>query len=406
MSHKRGAFLTVISYAMAFFAMAMNAYGDTITSDSKSVVYKAPLVISTGGIYKGNWESVIPNVPAITVNTTAAVVIEDCRLRGKSHMIRALLSGTNITVKNCIAQGLNPDVLDGETGRFVTVFMPAKLVIENNTLLGTAGIYVDGAGKSNEGITIRYNKALNIEGRLSNGVGGYSSKKFLPIHFTQLNSVRATDGIEIAWNEVINEPRRSRVEDNINIYRSSGTADSPILIHDNYIQGAYPNEPLTDNFSGGGIITDGDVTTLAEATGYVRIYNNQVVNTNNYGIGIASGHHVLVWNNHVISTGKLPDGNRIASANVGLYVSVNPKSPAEIFVGNSVAKNTVGWLNAKGVSSPWWFPSCQVGMCAPNTMIIPTEAWEKTEFIAWQIKLSNAKTRVGSNLTSGQEVER
>jgi hypothetical protein len=113
-----------------------------------------------------------------------------------------------------------------------------------------------------------------------------------------------------------------------------------------------------------------------------------------------------VWNNHVISTGKLPDGNRIASANVGLYVSVNPKSPAEIFAGNSVAKNTVGWLNAKGVSSPWWFPSCQVGMCAPNTMIIPTEAWEKAEFIAWQTKLSNAKTRVGSNLTSGQEVER
>jgi hypothetical protein len=39
-------------------------------------------------------------------------------------------------------------------------------------------------------------------------------------------------------------------------------------------------------------------------------------------------------------------------------------------------------------------------------MIIPTEAWAKAEFIAWQTKLSNAKTRVGSNLTSGQEVER
>lgn len=400
MSHKRGAFLTVMNYAMAFFSLALDAYGDTITSDSKPIGYSAPLVISAGGIYKGNWESAVPNVPAITVNTTAAVVIEDCHLRGKSHMIRAQLSGTNITVRNCVAQGMNPNMLDGETGRFVSVYMPAKLVVENNTLLGTAGIYVDGAGKSNDGITIRYNKALNIEGRLSNGVGGYSSKKFLPVQFTQLNNVRATSGIEIAWNEVINEPRRSRVEDNINVYRSSGTADSPILIHDNYIQGAYPNEPLIDQFSGGGIITDGDVTTLAEATGYVRIYNNQVVSTINYGVGIASGHHVLVWNNRVISTGKLPDGNRIASANVGLYVSVNPKSPAEIFAGNSVAKNTVGWLDAKGGSNPWWFPSCQTGMCAANITLIPTAAWEKAEFIGWQTKLSSTNISVGSNLTN------
>jgi hypothetical protein len=315
-------------------------------------------------------------------------------------MIRALLAGTNITVRNCIAQAMNPNVLDGETGRFVSVYMPEKLVIENNTLQGTAGIYIDGAGKSNEGITIRYNKAINIEGRLSDGVGAYSYKKFLPTQFTQLNNIRATSGIEIAWNEVINEPRKSRVEDNISVYRSSGTVDSPILIHDNYIQGAYPIEPLIDNFSGGGIITDGDITTLAEATGYVRIYENQVISTSNYGIAIASGHHVIVWNNHVISTGKLPDGNLIASTNVGMYVSVNPKSPVEIFTGNSVARNTVGWINVKGASNPWWFPSCLTGMCALNTIIMPTEAWEKAEFSAWRKKLISSNSSIGSNLSN------
>ncbi len=387
--------LTAIGIGLAF---AFNAYGDTGTAESAPIRYSAPLVITTGGSYKGNWESTDPNVPAIIVSTTAAVVIEDCHLRGKAHMIRALLSGTNVTVRNCIAQGLNPNVVDGETGRFVSAYMPAKLVVEQNTLLGTAGIYVDGAGRSSDGITIRYNKVLNIEGRLSDGVGGYSTRKFLPVQFTQLNNVRATSGIEIAWNEVINEPRKSRVEDNINVYRSSGTVSSPILIHDNYIQGAYPNEPLTDKFSGGGIITDGDVTTLAEATGYVRIYNNQVVNTSNYGIAIASGHHVLVWNNRLIATGLLPDGKNIASANVGLYVSINPKSPAEIFVGNSVATNTVGWLNAKGASNPWWFPSCQAGMCAANITVIPTQGWEKAELIAWQTKLRTTSTSVGSNL--------
>ena len=398
MIDKCGKLLSAMKHVMVFVALNLNAYGDTIISDGKLIEYMSPLVISVGGIYKGNWESLVANVPVVTVNTTAPVIIEDCHLRGKSHLIRALLAGTNVTVRNCIAQAINSNVLDGENGRFIMDYMPTKLVIENNTLLGTAGIYVDGGGNSNGGIIIRYNKVLNIEGRLSNGIGGYSAKKFLPVQFAQLNNVRATGGIEIAWNEVINEPRKSRVEDNINVYRSSGIAGSPILIHDNYIQGAYPNEPLVDSYSGGGIIADGDVTTLAEATGYVRIYDNQVVNTSNYGIAIASGHHVLVWSNHVISTGNLSDGKRIASANVGLYVSVNPKSPTEIISSNSVAKNTVGWLNAKGISNAWWFPSCQAGMCAANTMLIPTVAWEKAELIVWQTKLNNAKVRVGSNL--------
>ena len=56
----------------------------------------------------------------------------------------------------------------------------------------------------------------------------------------QLDKVRHLAGVEIAWNEVINEPGNSAVEDNISIYLSSGTPQSPIRIHDNFIRGAFP----------------------------------------------------------------------------------------------------------------------------------------------------------------------
>ena len=79
---------------------------------------------------------------------------------------------------------------------------------------------------------------------------------------------------------MINEPGKSRVEDNINIYLSSGTAAIPILIHDNYIQGAYTINPAQGSYSnktysydwsyaGGGILLgDGGTTTLSQATGH------------------------------------------------------------------------------------------------------------------------------------------
>ena len=59
------------------------------------------------------------------------------------------------------------------------------------------------------------------------------------MQFLQIEKVQNVPGIEIGWNQVINEPGKSRVEDNISIYESSGTSGSPILIHDNYINGAY-----------------------------------------------------------------------------------------------------------------------------------------------------------------------
>src|SRR6185295_9902382 len=101
-----------------------------------------------------------------------------------------------------------------------------------------------------------------------------------------------------------------------------GTETSPILIHDNYIQGAYPADPANDDtFTGGGImLSDGFTGSSSTITGNVSAFNNIIISTANYGIAISSGHNNTAYNNTVISSGLLPSGQKIASENVGIYV--------------------------------------------------------------------------------------
>src|SRR5207248_1740713 len=157
-------------------------------------------------------------------------------------------------------------------------------------------------------IKIVGNTAKNIDGRKSNGAGGwldynertpkaggatqlgYDDRQFL-----QLDQVHAVAGIDISFNNVTNEPGKSRVEDNISIYKSSGTKASPILIHDNNINGAYTIKPWQASYadstytydwsySGGGIMLgDGKGSLPISDPGCVKAYYNTVTNTSNYG---------------------------------------------------------------------------------------------------------------------------
>ncbi|MFD1734152.1 hypothetical protein ACFSC4_27425 [Deinococcus malanensis] len=105
----------------------------------------------------------------------------------------------------------------------------------------------------------------------------------------QFNDVIGIGTAQIAWNQNINEAFKSAGEDLINMYASSGRPGAPILIHDNYLQGSYPNNPLTDGHSGGGILLGDGTVSVASNNGYQYAYNNQVVSTTNYGLGIIGG---------------------------------------------------------------------------------------------------------------------
>lgn len=341
-----------------------------------------------------------PAIPAVTVNTVEPVIIENCQLRGRGHLVSALKDSTNLTIRNCVGIGLNPNKANVRTGRFAIIYKPNTLKIERNTLISNAGIYTIGAGASANSITVRFNTANNIDGRTSNGSGGYIPDASWCAQFIQLNGVRSTPNIDISWNQIINEPGKSCSEENINMYKASGTAASPIKITNNYVQGAYGTNPMATSYSGGGIIADGGSSNIAEETGFLSIRDNHIVGTQNQGIAVSAGHDVDVRNNRVIGSGLLPDGRRMVTANVGIYV-YNYYKTNSTFFNNTVTANVVGWINKSGSLNNFWFPDCTgTNVCNYNQPLSGaiTLAMEASEFVLWKSKLVINGVTVGSTL--------
>ena len=282
---------------------------------------------------------------------------------------------------------------------------------------GTGGIKLlnyRGNGTLAHSVKVIGNVALNIDGRKSNGAGGFldfdertrisdglEEKGYSIRQFVQLDKVSNVPGIEIAWNQITNEPGKSRVEDNINIYKSSGTPASPIRIHDNFIQGAYNLKPWEASYSdgtwnydygfaGGGILLGDGSTGVA----FVHAYHNQIVSTTNYGIAIAAGHDSVIYENRILSSGYLADGRRITAQNVGIYIwdlyNVGPVN----FYNNSASNNLVGWHGASG-RNDWWVPDAtsftgNVSWSGNVTLEI-----EKAERVLWLEKLAAQGINVG-----------
>ncbi|MBC7396750.1 MAG: hypothetical protein H7333_04830, partial [Bdellovibrionales bacterium] len=214
--------------------------------------YSGPLVISSGGTYSGNYRSSSTGTPVIQVNTSSPVIIQNCTLVGPGNLIFAG-SGANITVKNCngYGEGASP-------GAFVGSSNSKSIDVENNYIEHTSkGLLVyQFAGSGSPSETIRF------IGNIGRNMYGPDKPSFM-----QFNKVNNKANIEIAYNQMINMPYQSSVEDNFNFYDSSGTVDSPISFHDNYVQGAYPLD-LNNHFTGTGMTSDGSGTAGVE-TGHI-----------------------------------------------------------------------------------------------------------------------------------------
>ena len=388
----------------------------------RPIDYSGPIVITHGGTYSGNWQSLDPNTPAVTIRTAEPVVIANSRISSRSSLIKTRIAHAKLTVRDTSGYGLNPDVRGRAPGRFLDAEGFDNIDLENNYLEGTSGIYLLDANVGSGTVRVIANRALNIDGRKSDGQGGFldfntrtrlsdgtTEDGFKCVQFLALDKVRHVPGMEMAWNQVINEPGRSRVEDNINIYLSSGTADSPLRIHDNYIQGAYTIKPWQGSYSdgaysydwgysGGGILLgDGKTTDPAKASSFVQAYDNQVVSTTNYGIAIDAGHDNRFSNNRIVSCGLLADGRAIAGQNVGAGIWDGYKTGPLVFYDNSGDGNLSGWVRGtrRTGRNGWWVPNAtswtnNVHMAGPIT-----RATEVAEFDRWKGKLAAAGVTVG-----------
>ncbi len=350
-------------------------------SNASAVSYSGPIVISQGGTYSGNWESTGTS-PAVTVTTSAPVVIENCAVKGKGNLIQ-VNAVADLTVRNCYGEGTWAGT-DG-SGRMVRADSGVKnLIFEHNEIVKAAPVKIQGARPAS--IKIRYNKASDIMGDPTNCCGGGY------MQFAQLANVVGPD-IEIAWNELVNRPGQSRTEDLISLYggTSGVSAAQPLRIHDNFLWGSYPipatqGGPGVTNFSGGGIMV-GDV-----AARFVIVENNQVVGTTNYGISIICGSDNIVRNNRVIAANRLANGQWMASANVGLSLWAF-QCNAE-YARNTVANNVAGWMRGPNSRwgagrSDWWTPSAGGSNVFSGNVPLdhdPTVADEQAEYTRWKTK--------------------
>ena len=350
--------------------------------------YKGPITITQGGTYSGNWQSFDPNVPAVNITTTDPVVIENSSVKGPGQLIDAEYGGTNLTVRNTYGYGIDPNGTEDAAGEFVKVYKPNNLSVEHCYTDNIGGVYVSGDRTRPQSLKIRYNRAHNVNGHLNSGNNVIA-------HYIQLDKVQNTPGVEIAWNEVINEPYNSKSAEIINVYLSSGTPDSWISIHDNYIQGSYTGDPGNNPDGGGGILLGDGGGEGTDAPAFVEAYNNQVISTTNIGIATEAGHDTEFYNNRIISSGILSDGTRIAGQNVGMTIYNLYSTGA--FYNNSEHDNTVGWVGRYGGRNDWWFPDCSSNNCTnytalPNPITLDTE---NAEYQIWLDKLSSNNVTVG-----------
>ena len=369
-----------------------------------NVQYSGPLVITKGGTYSGNWQSLDPKVPAVNVKTSDPVTIVNSNIRSKGNLITG--SGSRLTIRNTRGYGLNPNIVGKGFGNFVSLNGVKNLLMENNYTENTRGINLyqyTGNASAGETVRIYRNQFRNMNGRTSDGNGGLTNN-IIVTHTILFNALKTIAGVDIAWNEVINEPGKSQTEENFIMYSTSGTVSSPIKIHDNYIQGAYSVNPATDaSYAGGGILL-GDGRVYDNGSN-ANVYNNQIVNTTNQGLAISGGVNHRVYNNRVISSGRLPNGQRIPSQNIGIYIwDVNngAKYSPVTFANNVMSNNVIAWTKVKAdgtsVASPMWMPSCGINgtTCVNNQSLgIATLDTEKQEYQLWKSKLTSNNIRVG-----------
>ncbi len=381
----------------------------TANSAVGEVDWQGPLVITTGGTYSGNWQSTDAKTPAVMVATTDAVTIENSHIRGTGNLIATNVQGSNLTVRNSLGVALNAAVKGQPNGNFVEVSSPARLDVENNYVENArGGVIVHGYGGTRNGeqtIVVRANRARNLNGLLSDGNGSYlpgEGSSVSPAHFIQFDSVQSVPRIDVGWNEVVNYPGQSLVDDNIDLYRSGGTANGPLEIHDTYIQGAYPYK-AQDAYAGGGIETKGAPSdSVQEAPAFNSIHDNQVIGTVNYGIKFGAGHDNIASNNRVISSGLLADGTKIAAEDVGL-VNGGAVGQGSSVYNNTMRDNVVGWncwkssCAQEGYRKDQFFPASPVDYSANS--VISTRSitfnMEESEYQVWLNKVSAAAVSVG-----------
>jgi hypothetical protein len=309
--------------------------------------------ITSGGVYSGNWSSKDPSVPAVTIITSEPVTIKNSTVSGPGQLIVIYGSGRggDVTIDNVTGTAIDPGVAAQAKGKFIDAEVMSRLSVTHCTMHKVSfGVYI--VSSTLTSLTIKDNVADNLDDRNSDGNGGYLINQRTLGHFIQFNGVSLPNGGEIGWNKVINTDEAASTEDILSFYESHASADKMVLVHDNYLEGAFAAGQTT-TYTGGGMQFDGGSSDPSTATGFIKVYDNTLVHTAGFGISIGAGHDISVTSNRIVSCGKDRAGKWIADPG-SFAISMWNYYQTNQFFNNYMANNSGGLVRpgANGNPSP------------------------------------------------------
>jgi parallel beta-helix repeat protein len=256
----------------------------------------------------------LPKADARFIYQQAGVVIENLRFENIQGIALYIKSSSNITVRNCF--------FNKATNEAINIESSANITIENCLFNGVeSGVYVMGS----ETIKVSGNQFVNVRKRADESRG----------QFVQFNKVTGT-GNMIENNKGENFSDESNPEDLISLYKSSGTAASPVSIRNNMFRGGGPSA------SGGGIMT-GD-----NGGDFIIVENNTLVDPGQYGIATSGGSNITIINNKMFA-------KKQSFSNNPLYVWGQSAACSDIIVRN----NRANWTDMNDyISMGWYYGNC------------------------------------------------
>ena len=326
-----------------------------------------PIRIEHGGRYQGCFISRDADTAAVVVATDEPVTLAGAEIRHAGDGVVSEVAGTQIRIFDSRLVALDPQSPRPVSQRAVTLDQPASFVAQHDLFLAGQGIHLNGYTKDPIApLLIRFNRSVDV------GRFGHPDHPNCCVQFVQFDNVVAP--AEIAWNHTTNRAGRSSIEDNINMYESSGLDDGhPIDIHDNLIDGAYPPSGKGRDYTGGGIM-------LADSGGaYETARRNRVVSTTNYGIAIVGGHDNHIRHNWMISDGRADDGEAIGP-DYGVGIAVWDASDTGDLADVDARNNRVGWERGTDLTrNDWWLPACDPADACTGNRSVHGDVTARTE---------------------------
>ena len=295
------------------FMLALAAIGRGFAADGV-VVGSAKLTASPGIRWEGrNHETVdaqkIGGPLSIRLESCSGIVVSACDLNSIE-----LIGCKNVTIRNCWIH---------DSARIaVEIASSSRIFIEGCRIENVvSGVYA----VDSQGIQVLGNFVRNVKGPFPRG------------QLAQFDKVSGADNV-IRDNYAINERGKSWPEDDISIYKSSGTESSPILIENNYLTG----DPVAGSE---GKSTTGSGIMLGDGGGeHILCRRNVIISAGQVGLGVAGGRFIRVEDNIIV-------GLKSKVSNTGLYVWNQSKQPSDHVI---VVRNRVSWVNKDGENESWW----------------------------------------------------